>query len=244
MRFALTTVAACAAVSLTNLAMADFGLIPVAMTSGTGVGNDGYFNNTFDTGYAFVNIGIKAHEYRNGNMPAGSSTVSSVSGGGSWLNVDAQSRYTALPGVAVNKPSWNPAAPSWGFTWSISCDNGGSTWGQPATGHYLASMVITRPDSVAVNVFTDVDAGSVFGGDPTNKVWQNNWNLGYLGVFGNGVDANTVGEWKIRVSVKEIQPDTSVNFAGAQEITVNVVPAPGAFALVGLAGMAARRRRG
>ena len=115
---------------------------------------------------------------------------------------------------------------------------------QPATGHYLASMVITRPDTVAVNVFTDVDAGSVFGGDPTNKVWQNNWNLGYLGVFGNGVDANTVGEWKIRVSLKEIQPDTSVNFAGSQEITVNVVPAPGAFALVGLSGMITRRRRG
>lgn len=243
MRISAAPVAALVAGCLSASAFADFGLIPVPMTSGTGVGNDGYFNNTFDTGYAFVNIGIKAHEYRNGNMPAGSTTQSSVSGGGTWLNVDSQNRYTAIAGVAANKPSWNPAAPSWGFTWSISCDNGGATWGQPATGHYLASMVITRPDSVAVNVFSDVDAGSVFGGDPTNKVWQNNWNLGYLGVFGNGVNANTVGEWKILVSVKEIQQDSSVNFAGSQEITVNVTPVPGAAALLGVAGLMGRRRR-
>ena len=193
MRTTATTVAAMAAACLSASAMADFGLIPVPMTSGTGVGNDGYFNGTYQTSIGWLNIGIKAHEYRNGNMPAGSTTQSSVSGGGTWLNLDAQNRYTAIAGIAANKPSWNPAAPSWGFTWSIASDPSTDVWGRPTAGQYRASMTITRPDTVAVNIFSDVDASGVFGGDPTNMVWQNNWNLGYLGVFGSGVDANTVG---------------------------------------------------
>jgi MYXO-CTERM domain-containing protein len=68
--------------------------------------------------------------------------------------------------------------------------------------------------------------------------WQQNWNLGYLGVYGGGVDANTVGDWKIKIST----------FSGAtvyseQEITVTVTPAPGALALLGVAGLVGGRRR-
>jgi hypothetical protein len=242
MRTTATTVAAVAAAVLSTSAMADFGLIPVPMTSGTGVGTDGYFNSGYTSSIGALNIGIKAHEYRNGNMPAGSTTQSSVSGGGTWLNVDSQNRYTAIAGVAANKPSWNPAAPSWGFTWSIASDPG-SGWGRPNTGAYLASMTITRPDAVAVNLFSDQDAGGFFGSDPTNKVWQNNWNLGYLGVFGNGVDANTQGEWKIRISVKANDGSGNYSAIGSQEITVNVTPVPGAAALLGVAGLMGRRRR-
>ena len=136
------------------------------------------------------------------------------------------------------RSSWNPAAPSWGFTWSIAAESTG-TYARPTAGHLLASMVITRPDTVAVNVFTDLDASGNFGGDPTNHIWQNNWNLGYLGVFGNGVDANTLGEWKIRLDLK----DSGSSLLGSQEITVNVVPAPGAVALLGAAGLGGSRRR-
>ena len=243
MRTTATTVAALAAACLSASAMADFGLIPVSMTSGTGVGNDGYFNGTYQTSIGWLNIGIKAHEYRNGNMPAGSTTQSSVSGGGTWLNLDAQNRYTAIAGIAANKPSWNPAAPSWGFTWSIASDPSTYVWGRPTAGQYLASMTITRPDTVAVNIFSDVDAAGVFGNDPSNKVWQNNWNLGYLGVFGSGVDANTQGEWKIRVSVKANDGSGNFSTIGSQEITVNVTPVPGAAALLGVAGLMGRRRR-
>jgi len=243
MRTTATTVAAMAAACLSASVMADFGLIPVPMTSGTGVGNDGYFNGTYQTSIGWLNIGIKAHEYRNGNMPAGSTTQSSVSGGGTWLNLDAQARYTAIAGIAANKPSWNPAAPSWGFTWSIASDPSTDVWGRPTAGQYRASMTITRPDTVAVNIFSDVDASGVFGGDPTNMVWQNNWNLGYLGVFGSGVDANTLGDWKIRVSVKANDGFGNYSAVGSQEITVNVTPVPGAAALLGVAGLMGRRRR-
>ena len=126
MRTALAA-ASIAAVALASHALAGFGQLsyqgtPIAMTSGTGIGNDGYYYSGGFSPQGSLLVGIKAHEYGNGNNPAGTSTVSSLSGGGSWLNIDSQGRYTALSGVAANKPSWNPNAPRWGFTWSITLD--------------------------------------------------------------------------------------------------------------------------
>lgn len=109
---------------------------------------------------------------------------------------------------------------------------------RPGAGVAEAAMTITRPDGVPVAMFSGLDAGGNFGGSPANPIWQNNWNLGYLGVFGNGVDANTLGEWKIRIDVSFL--GTSL---GSQEITVNVIPAPGALALLGAAGLSGLRRR-
>ena len=206
---------------------------PIAMTSGTGVGNDGYYmNTTTGPGAQQLLIGIKAHEYRNGNMPAGSSTVSSLYGGGSWLNIDSgTSAYTAIAGVAVNTPSWNPAAPSWGFTWSITLDGA-----RPAVGAISMRMLITRPDSQVVTVVASQDVGTDFSAG--NMAWQQNWNLGYLGVYGNGVDANTLGDWKIKISTF-----SGSTVYGEQEITVTATPAPGALALLGVAGLVGGRRR-
>jgi MYXO-CTERM domain-containing protein len=206
---------------------------PIAMTSGTGVGNDGYYKNTTTgPGAQQLLIGIKAHEYRNGNMPAGSSTVSSLYGGGSWLNIDSgTSAYTAIAGVAVNTPSWNPAAPSWGFTWSITLDGA-----RPAVGAISMRMLITRPDSQVVTVVASQDVGTDFSAG--NMAWQQNWNLGYLGVYGNGVDANTLGDWKIKISTF-----SGSTVYGEQEITVTATPAPGALALLGVAGLVGGRRR-
>ena len=216
-----------------------YGSTPINMTSGTGVGNDGYYMNRSSQSFGELLIGIKAHEYGNGNMPAGSSTVSQYGGsglttGGSWLNIDQSTgAYTAIAGVAANKPSWNPNAPSWGFTWSISIDGA-----RPAVGTVNMRMLITRPDAQVVTVVSSFDAGSNFSAG--NMAWQNNWNLGYLGVFGNGVDATTVGDWKIR-----IEAFSGSTVFGAQEITVTATPAPGAVALLGLAGaIGGRRRRG
>jgi MYXO-CTERM domain-containing protein len=221
------------AAAASSFGQLSFGGNPIAMTSGTGVGNDGYYMNTSaGPGSSQLLIGIKAHEYRNGNMPAGSSTVSSLSGGGSWLNIDGTTgAYTAIAGVAANKPSWNPNAPSWGFTWSITLDGA-----RPAVGAISMRMLITRPDSQVVTVVASQDVGTDF--VPGDMAWQNNWNLGYLGVFGNGVDANTVGDWKIKISAF-----SGATVYGEQEITVTATPAPGALALLGLAGFAGGRRR-
>lgn len=86
------------------------------MTCRKGVGNDGHSSSSCPGSAGSLNIGIKVHECRNSNIPAGSITQSGLSGGGTWLNLDGQRRCTTFAGVAVNKPSWNPAAPSWGFT--------------------------------------------------------------------------------------------------------------------------------
>ncbi len=228
-------IAAPASATPVSFGQLQFGGTPIAMTSGTGVGNDGYYMNT-STGpsSAQLLIGIKAHEYRNGNMPAGSSTDSTLSGGGNWLNVNGTTgAYSALAGVAVSKPSWNPNAPSWGFTWSITLDGL-----RPAVGAISMNMEITRPDLQVVTVVASQDVGTNFG--PTDMAWQQNWNLGYLGVFGGGVDANTVGDWKIKI--RTFSGSTTY---GQQEITVtaNAIPTPGAAALVGLAGAVMGRRR-
>jgi len=203
-----------------------YGVTPIAMTSGTGVGNDGYrMNTSTGPGSTQLLIGIKAHEYRNGNMPAGSSTVSSLYGGGSWLNIDSGTgAYTAIAGVAA--VTNYPGAPSWGFTWSITLDGA-----RPASGLMNTRMLITRPDSQVVTVYSDVDANA-------NGIWQQNWNIVYLGVFGNGVDANTVGDWKIKIAAY-----SGATVYGEQEITVTATPAPGALALLGVAGLVGGRRR-
>ncbi len=204
---------------------------PIALTVGTGIGNDGFFMNTSQQSFGELTIGLKAHEYYSNNNPAGASTQSSLAGGGSWLDIDANGAYTGYAGVAQYHPAWNPNAPRWAFTWSVSAQGA-----RPTVGLASMSMVITRPDNVEVNVVPSFDIGAALSnGEP---IWQNSWNLGYLGVFGNGVDATTVGAWKVRISVFD-----SVGSLGSQEITINVIPAPGAVALIGLAGLVGRRRR-
>jgi MYXO-CTERM domain-containing protein len=100
------------------------------------------------------------------------------------------------------------------------------------------NLQITRPDSQVVTVVASQDVGTDFSAG--NMAWQQNWNLGYLGVYGGGVDANTVGDWKIKITIF-----SGESTDGQQEITVtaNAIPAPGAAALIGLAGLVAGRRR-
>ena len=220
-----------AAPASASVGQLQFGGTPIAMTSGTGVGNDGYYMNT-STGpsSAQLLIGIKAHEYRNGNMPAGSSTVSSLYGGGSWLNVNGTTgAYSALAGVAVNTPSWNPNAPSWGFTWSITLNGL-----RPAGGAISMNLQITRPDLQVVTVVASQDVGTDFSAG--NMAWQQNWNPGYLN--GCSGQANDIGDWKIKISTF-----SGSTVYGEQEITVTTTPAPGALALLGVAGLAGGRRR-
>jgi MYXO-CTERM domain-containing protein len=226
------------AAAASSFGQLSFGGNPIAMTSGTGVGNDGYYMNTSaGPGSSQLLIGIKAHEYRNGNMPAGSSTVSSYgnSVGGSWLNIDSGTgAYTGIAGEAVNKPSWWAGFPpnsatSWGFTWSITLDGA-----RPAAGAISMNMLITRPNGQVSTILSGWDVGTDFSAG--NMAWQQNWNVGYLA--GCGGQANDIGDWKIKITA--FSGDTVY---GEQEIVVTATPAPGALALLGLAGIAGGRRR-
>ena len=221
-----------------------YGGNPIAMTSGTGVGNDGYrMNTSTGPGTAQLLIGIKAHEYLNGNNPAGSSTVSSLYGGGSWLNINGTTgAYTGNAGEAVNKASWWSAFPAnsatnWGFTWSITLDGA-----RPAVNAISMNMLITRPNGQVSTILSGWDVGTNFYDTGTttpstdNPAWQQNWNPGYLN--GCGGQANDLGDWKIKITAF-----SGATVYGEQEITVTAIPAPGALALLGVAGLVGGRRR-
>ena len=239
----MTVLAATAFIAAPVSAQSSFGQLTyggsaIPMTSGTGVGNDGYrMNTSAGPGSTQLLIGIKAHEYANGNMPAGSSVVSSYGNsiGGSWLNINGTTgAYTGIAGEAVNKASWWSAFPansatSWGFTWSITLDGA-----RPAAGAISMNMLITRPNGQVSTILSGWDVGTNFG--TGNMAWQNNWNVGYLA--GCGGQASDLGDWKIKITAL-----SGGTVYGEQEITVTATPAPGARALLGVAGLVGGRRR-
>jgi MYXO-CTERM domain-containing protein len=221
-----------------------YGGAPIAMTSGTGVGNDGYrMNTSTGPGSTQLLIGIKAHAYANGNMPESAQTGSSLSGGGSWLNINSGTgAYTAIAGQAVNRPAFWAGFPansalSWGFTWSITLDGA-----RPASGAISMNMLITRPNGQVSTILSGWDVGTNFYAygtttpDPLNPAWQQNWNPGYLS--GCGGQASDLGDWKIKITAL-----SGGTVYGEQEITVTATPAPGALALLGVAGLIGGRRR-
>ena len=239
----MTVLAATAFIAAPVSAQSSFGQLTyggsaIPMTSGTGVGNDGYrMNTSAGPGSTQLLIGIKAHEYANGNMPAGSSVVSSYGNsiGGPWLNINGTTgAYTGIAGEAVNKASWWSAFPansatSWGFTWSITLDGA-----RPAAGAISMNMLITRPNGQVSTILSGWDVGTDFSAG--NMAWQQNWNPGYLA--GCGGQANDLGDWKIKITAL-----SGATVYGEQEITVTATPAPGALALLGVAGLAGGRRR-
>ena len=239
----MSVLAATAFIAAPVCAQSSFGQLTyggsaIPMTSGIGVGNDGYrMNTSAGPGSTQLLIGIKAHEYANGNMPAGSSVVSSYGNsiGGSWPNINgATGAYTGIAGEAVNKASWWSAFPansatSWGFTWSITLDGA-----RPAAGAISMNMLITRPNGQVSTILSGWDVGTNFG--TGNMAWQNNWNVGYLA--GCGGQASDLGDWKIKITAL-----SGGTVYGEQEIIVTATPAPGALALLGVAGLVGGRRR-
>jgi MYXO-CTERM domain-containing protein len=96
------------------------------------------------------------------------------------------------------------------------------------------NMLITRPNGQVSTILSGWDVGTDF--TAGNTAWQQNWNVGYL--TGCGGQANDIGDWKIKITA--FSGDTVY---GEQEIVVTATPAPGALALLGLAGIAGGRRR-
>ncbi len=96
------------------------------------------------------------------------------------------------------------------------------------------SMLITRPNGQVSTVVTSQDVGTDFSAG--NTAWQKNWNVGYLA--GCSGQANDIGDWKIKISTF-----SGATVYGEQEITVTATPAPGALALLGVAGLVGGRRR-
>jgi hypothetical protein len=98
-------------------AFADFGVLNyggnnIPFTVGTGgganIGNDGYTFSNHSTGPDTVTIGLKAIAWQGANFDlVNDVTYSSVVGGGSWLNRDANGAYLAATGAATETRNGN-----------------------------------------------------------------------------------------------------------------------------------------
>jgi len=161
----------------------------------------------------------------------------------------------------------NPTTPVWNFDWSVNTDFDGSSGkalsdytyelgmdADPGAGTNFMTFDMITP-SVAAPMFdhaigdsaTASNAGAV-ATDPTNyatllannSMAQNSWNYEFFNSSGPLVsfDPTVNGEYEIYIAAYEGSVEV-----GRTSITISVVPAPGAFALLGLGGVVATRRR-
>jgi MYXO-CTERM domain-containing protein len=160
--------------------------------------------------------------------------------------VDAGSSLWA-PAAGDPVPPAYANAPRWGFSWNISVD--GSRGASALTGLFW-SMRIVGPGSTG-NWGTLAAGGAIGPNDALNA-----WQLGYSyfamnsantpGVSTPGLwdglnfNPNTLGNYQFEIAVRKSQYGPIV---GSTAMTVSVVPAPGAIAVLGLAGLSVRRRR-
>jgi MYXO-CTERM domain-containing protein len=202
--------------------------------------NNGFWSETFSTGLGELTIGLKAHQYYSGNLPG---EFTETDGAGSaWLKTDEAGTYYTLPGVADNKPSWNPNATRWAWAWSITLDGD-----RPAIGELLMQMSVVGPDGTTRDPFSGTggsfDAGGDFG-STSDLAYQNAWNTGY-GFWSPAFDPNAVGDYLIGLTVFANDSGSPGDELGANSITVTAVPIPsaGVLGLAGLAMIAGVRRR-
>ena len=227
----------------------------IAFTVGNAaaIGNDGYeFSNHYYASGAtssVVTIGLKAIAWQGANFNldsqanGGDITYSTVAAGGSWLNRDSGGTYLAATGAATetrvggNIVAYTGATRSrWAFVWNASLDGA-----RPVAGLLNLRMTIVGP---AAGVFSyDIgDLNGDFNGNSDPR-WQNAWNAGFSFLSSAG-NVNQYGTWNIKLEVFDKQVgDGYTNLVGEQDINVLAVPAPGALALLGVAGLAGGRRR-
>ena len=165
---------------------------------------------------------------------------------------------TTVP-VANAGNLFDPNGPRWGFNWSISMDGDRSNG---ALTNLWWSMRITGPNSSGGTGNWGTQSGGMvnLGGGPVGSPATNyskaSWQLGYNffplssqntpGVGQPGLwdglqfNPNTQGNYQFTIDIRQGQFGAVV---GSTTMTVSVIPAPGALALLGAAGLAGGRRR-
>ena len=165
---------------------------------------------------------------------------------------------TTVP-VANAGQYFDPNGPRWGFNWSISMDGNRS---DSALTNLWWSMRITGPNSsggtgnwgTQLGGMVNLGAGAT--GLPATNYSKASWELGYNffplssqntpGVGQDGLwdglqfNRNTLGNYQFTIDIRQGQFGAVV---GSTTMTVSVIPAPGALALLGAAGLAGGRRR-
>jgi hypothetical protein len=251
--------------ALTSVAGADFGRlnygigtnIPFTVGNANAIGNDGYTFSNHSAGASTVTIGLKAIAWQGANFNlasqanGGDITYSSDTvAGGSWLNRDGTGTYLAATGAATQTRdgSGNIVAYTgqlrsrWSFVWNASQDGV-----RPAAGLFNLRMVIDGPAAGVLSMdlgdlSTDFNPPHPTTGALDPK-WQNAWNSGFSFLSSAGT-VYDYGNWNIKLQVFDATSGAGyTTLVGEQAINVLAVPAPGAIAMLGIAGFASRRRR-
>ena len=220
------------------------GNIPFTVGNAAAIGNDGYTFSNHTSGASVVTIGLKAIAWQGANFDLTNDiTYSSVAAGGSWLNRDGAGTYLAATGAATQTRdgSGNIVAYTgglrsrWSFVWNASQDGL-----RPAAGQFNLRMIVDGPAASALSMdLGDLNGNFNGANDPR---WQNAWNSGFSFLSSAGT-VYEYGNWNIKLQVFSASGDGYTTLVGEQAINVLAVPAPGALALLGVAGLAGGRRR-
>jgi len=220
------------------------GSTPIPWQLGSINNNSGFLYTNTNVGGSWLTIGLRASNYFGLNeapvyADAGSNT------------------FLVEPGVTDPYPttppgSFDPAAARWGFQWSVSMN--GDRSATALTGLWW-SMRIVSPTAGAN--WGSLSAGmadlQTDAASPAPQYAINGWSpsFGFLGLdsFDSGgppgawnglaFNPNTIGNYTFRIEVRQGQFGSVL---GSAEMTV-MVPAPGAVALLGTAGLVGSRRR-
>jgi len=160
----------------------------------------------------------------------------------------------------------NPTTPVWNFDWSINTDFDGSSGktlsdytyqlgmdADAGAGTNFMTFDLITPGSFAPyfdHAFGDSSTGANAGTTGTavnygglyasSSMAQNSWNYEFFNDASplSSFDPTVNGEYEIYIAVFE-----GMTEVGRSSITISVVPAPGAFACLGMGGLVAMRRR-
>ena len=215
------------------------GSTPIPFNTGNLNNENFWYSNTNVDGKALT-LGMKTISYFGTNAPV------TTSEDGTW---------TAQAGKNVDSRG-SADAPTWTFIWSVTLDGAKPS----ANDNLYWSMRITNSNGGTWGI-TQAGMADLSSGDPNDPVYQNAWvcSYGFLqasssqsgqapGLWsGLGFDPNAAGRYTFDLSVfkRTTVGGNVVVDSPLSTLTMNVdvVPAPGALALLGLAGVAGRRRR-
>ena len=201
-----------------------------------------YTNTNIGSGAtdSWLTIGLRANAYY------GAPNAIPTYVGNNTFQVDAGSSLWA-PASGDPVPPAYANAPRWGFSWNISVD--GSRDASALNGLYW-SMRIVGPGSTGN--WGTLNAGGAVGPNDALNAWQ----LGYSyfaassastpgagpGLWdGLNFNPTTVGDYQFTIAVRNGSATGAI--VGSTTMTVSVVPAPGALALLGVAAIPGTRRR-
>ena len=237
--------------ALTSVAGADFGTLsygstPISFVWGSGIpDNTGFvYTNSAVSGKTLA-IGLRTSAYF--DIANGAPTNDGVN----TYTVNAGTTLWAPPAGSTDPQyaSYSASAPRWQFNWSVSMDGqrtaaalAGLNWAMRITGPGGTWGYTAAPGAdlgTAGNAAAYSQDSWQMGYNYLQVDSANTPNVGFPGLWtGLAFNPNQIGTYSVQIAVHQ-----SGTLVGSTTMFVNVVPAPSALALLGVAGLAGSRRR-